>query len=252
MNISDIKREVCGLNRITVPQIQHDYKLSYSEARKIVKELVEEKKISFLSGITYKVLAFGRMEKGMQGSRTRVPNTYKMQNAKYDADEDDDDFDDIEPPKSPLASRFEALAKNSTTPRLVAVTLINKTYYATEAEMERLKSCQLFKTSVLSEIVEKTIEQRQAKIPIHTLYKDFEDKINVKLLKYEFIEGLVSSNNFKTKKAWVESMGAQIDSVKDLVPPGVKVILDETLKEFKEMTLKNIQEIKKLVSDDDD
>lgn len=82
------------------------------------------------------------------------------------------------------------------------------------------------------------------------LTADFPKQANV--LKFEFIEAFIRNNNFKSKIEWTNRMLQECDTLKrhNILPKTLMDALDKACKELKdELTLSNIKEIKKIISD---
>ena len=72
------------------------------------------------------------------------------------------------------------------------------------------------------------------------------------VLKFEFIESFIRNNNFKSKIEWTNRMLQECDTLKrhNILPKTLMDALDKACKELKdELTLSNIKEIKKIISD---
>lgn len=75
---------------------------------------------------------------------------------------------------------------------------------------------------------------------------------NPNILKFEIIEEFIKSNDFTTKEEWVNNMQKEYDylETEHVFPKSIMVSFTNALKEIKdELTLGNIREIKKIISD---
>lgn len=73
------------------------------------------------------------------------------------------------------------------------------------------------------------------------------------VVKYEIIEKFIGKNNFSTKKAWESRMQKEYDHLKseNVFPESIMVFFDDAMRELKELTISNIREIKKIISDNE-
>lgn len=224
---------------VTVPEIQNEFNVGYFDAKSIVNELIANDNLSFKSGIIYEV--------------------------QKEDDSDDDIFSPFDKDKEPLinpkfggpfpprhesSSRFSSDSRRIPVNRRIVTEFGSRVFTMNDETRAKIAKLDIISCSNLKKIVDEVSAMRRKGSPILHVYTHLNVSINEKILKFEFIEGLLKNNDLRTKKEWVAKMQEECNILKDYAPTVLKGYIDEALKEFKGLTLANIKATKKIVDDD--
>ncbi len=107
----------------------------------------------------------------------------------------------------------------------------------------------------LREIFDKLYQKKNTVASDCSMLDTDKDSISSKVIKFEIIERFIELNSFKTKQQWVSNMKRELADVKASAafPDSILDIFDRAVNELdKDLTLFNIQEIKRIIQGEDE
>ena len=231
----DIKDQLLTREKFTVPEIQKEFSIGYYDAKNIVNELIQKDLIEYDSGIVYKVnpkkedpiIDFKAFENRPSSNPFRR-----------------------EPRKPTISGNNNPFSSNSHRPnRILAFSLAHSLIVHSEMEINKVLELSMVKGSVVEKVAKEVLEMKKKGKKPSDIYFEVSTAFNEVEIKYGLFENYLKNNTVKTKKEITLKFETECKTLKEFAAETIKRLIDSALAEFKELSLKDIKELKKYLAD---